>query len=340
MSQTDFSPSPGKRYSKDNILLEDQARSDEQPYFQTQSTGKINIFEDLEYLPKCTVIHPAPSSVLAKGFKLKTAVIRNRDDVALPLFAYCPQIERFEFFRTANFRSERPERFPISTPPLVSFKNLTVIKSLESIDWSYFCRLAESAGVKAFPALKHLKYCLINEEDITLGINPIFEHMESLEELEIQALKHGWNLDITPLNLKRCFSRSAQTLKNITIKWKVALEGGEDLLKKIRMALEDISHTNVLQRLDLHCDIPVDYRNELDFQQWNHLDLLLTADEGAAFPLLNEVRISLRFMTVWYESVEAAERQRLRKYENILELAMSSVYGSSDIHTSLEIHTD
>ncbi|PPR01057.1 hypothetical protein CVT24_000596 [Panaeolus cyanescens] len=241
--------------------------------------------------------HPAASEVLNKGFKLKTAMIYGRQDVALSLFAYCPQIERFEFVRMSKFRSERPEIFPMSAQPLVSFKNLTAIVSIESVDWSYFCRLAESAGVKAFPALKHLTYYLITEEDITLGINPIFGHMESLEELEIQALNHAWNPEITSLNLKRCFSLSAQTLKNITIKWKIVLESGKDLLKIIRMALEGISHTNVLQRLDIYCDIAVDRRNDLDFQQWNHLDLSLTADNGAAFPLLNEVRISLRLST-------------------------------------------
>ncbi|PPR01061.1 hypothetical protein CVT24_000600 [Panaeolus cyanescens] len=289
--------------------------------------------EDLELL-YCGIKgwdHPAPSEVLKKGFKLKTAAIRSAsgvNDVAFPLFAYCQQVERLQFARQGGFRSERPEKFQIRAPPLVSFKNLTFIESLASVDWSYFCRLAESAGVKAFPAVKRLKYHIIAEEDITLGINPIFEHMESLEELDIRGI-NDYGLDPTPLiSLKRFFSLSAQTLKDITIKWKACQD--HTLIKVLRVALEGISHINVLRRLYV-----VLVRGSWDMvispEEWNLLSRLLTADNGAAFPGLEEVIILLQL------NKDRDKQDALRDYEKLFKLTMNRIHTFRNVRTSFAI---
>ncbi|PPQ83583.1 hypothetical protein CVT24_004853 [Panaeolus cyanescens] len=278
--------------------------------------------------------HPAPSKVIAKGFKLKvvdtyTTRLRN---AALPLLAYCPQLERLQFAAFGDFPLEMPEAFPIDTPPLTSFKNVTFIKSRGAVDWSYFCRLADSASVKAFPALKHLHVEVFTLEEITHGPNLIFGHMQSLEELRVEVRDY---LDPTSLNLEQCFSVSAQTIKSITIKWRLILDSGhyQSLLETLRISLQEMSHNNVLRRLNLEWEL-TNIRDQtvlMDFEQWNDLDYILTADNGAAFPRLVDVRISLEFNM---RNGAVDEEQDL---ESLFELSMNRLLNSQDICTSFQV---
>ncbi|PPQ72187.1 hypothetical protein CVT24_002399 [Panaeolus cyanescens] len=290
---------------------------------------------ELRYCDLKSWDQPAPSKVLAKGFNLKKVVNCSIRDVAFPLLAYCSQLECLRVSQMGGFRSERPERFPISAPPPTSFKNVTFIESRGSVDWSYFCRLAESASVKAFPALKHLEVELLTFEDITQCPNLIFEHMQSLEEIRVEGRNH---LDPTSLNFKRGFSLSAQTLRKVTIHWNVTLQGGhaDALLKTVRIALQEISHSNVLQHLHLRWEITAaggDHETLAPyFEQWNDLDLTLTADKGAAFPHLADVIIWLRF-----SGGVNVDEQGKQDYKNLFKCSMNRLFNSKDIRTSFDI---
>ncbi|KAF9037762.1 hypothetical protein BJ165DRAFT_1502876 [Panaeolus papilionaceus] len=234
---------------------------------------------------------PAPPEALHKGFNVTSFNCYNSKHASFPLLAYCPKLKSISLTKIGHQNPPRMN-FPILARPLPSFDYVQSIESRGSLDWTYFCDLADSAGVKAFPALKRLNFELYVPTDVPNGPNAIFNHIDSLEELFIQG---PCVLDPSLLNLRQCFVASARTLENITIIW--ALEPGWDqsLLRGLCDALQAVSGSNVIQNVELRFEVVLEGTrvDPTQFREWTRFDRLLMDDRRATFPMLQGI-----FLTV------------------------------------------
>ncbi|PPQ85591.1 hypothetical protein CVT24_012149 [Panaeolus cyanescens] len=280
---------------------------------------------------------PVHSDVLQRGFKLKSISISSMRHVTLSLLAYCPNLQSIHFGKMGGPDEERQleDQFPINAMPLKTFKNVTSIESWGPVDWTNFCHLASSAGVKAFPALRRLRLVLFGPTDI-MRSSHLLEHIKSLQQLSIQG--RGY-LDPLRLDLKQFLALSTNTLTNITILWDLNLRTGQDqnLLKILCDALTDISHRNVLRRLSLRLEITARQALPMDFVQWKRLDSLLTGSNGNAFPNLVYVEIRLRFNDV-IDGISGSMNSK-GEYKTLFEHSLNGLLTHDSIRVIFDLDT-
>ncbi|KAF9037738.1 hypothetical protein BJ165DRAFT_1408405 [Panaeolus papilionaceus] len=237
---------------------------------------------------------PAPPEVLHTGFNITSFNCGGSQYTPFPLLAYCPKLKSISLTRIGHLNPPRTN-FPILARPLPSFDYVQSIESRGSLDWTYFCDLADSAGVKAFPALKRLNIELCVPGDVPNGSNAIFSHIDSLEVLLIQG---SAVLDPSLLNLRQCFVASARTLEDITIVWTLEPGWDQSLLRGLCDALQAVSGSNVIQDIELRFDIVVEgtRMDPTQFREWTRFDRLLMDDRRATFPKLHGVYITVTLL--------------------------------------------
>lgn len=100
--------------------------------------------------------------------------------------------------------------------------------------------------------------------------------------------------DLKLVDLGRCLSESASTLRTISIDWTLRGYYGP-LIENLCDAMEAVSHANTLQSISLKLSItsPREELFKTRLGQWKRLNSLLTNDGRAGLPHMREVRIIL-----------------------------------------------
>ncbi|PPR01800.1 hypothetical protein CVT24_001696 [Panaeolus cyanescens] len=123
------------------------------------------------------------------GLKLRKIDLDNNTGDIVTLLAHCSKLEEISLSRVREIPAENALPSLITTLPTTRFKHLRYFKSSEIVSLTPIYQLAASHDVsegKVFPALK--TFCFAFDSNSDDGLDPLFEVLDSIEELILEGL--------------------------------------------------------------------------------------------------------------------------------------------------------
>ncbi|KAF9034040.1 hypothetical protein BJ165DRAFT_1513743 [Panaeolus papilionaceus] len=223
--------------------------------------------------------------------KLETLVLHNVINFPLWTLTFCKALRSIHG-DYVTFNKSIPKNFDDSrhTP---TFNNLRSLHITSLDEWMPFCAIAEEVDLVAFPAVNDLSIRL-REEDEFSAMNDIFDHVQALESLSIEAQVHKNRPQAGSLiQLQKCLDNCGETLKHISLHWSLHSFYEESFMQALNDALSFISGRNVVETITVHLTLEWFFELQpLDmplFEQWKRFGALLVKDKQRDFPMLERV---------------------------------------------------
>ncbi|KAF9052077.1 hypothetical protein BJ165DRAFT_1452513 [Panaeolus papilionaceus] len=225
---------------------------------------------------------------------LQFVALHELENFAISSLLGCSQLESLTLARMELAHEGKATLSRSPTSPF--FPKLKYLCTWSRIDLNTICNAGQATGTTLFPSLNDLNVILNKETDIE-GIIGIFDHVETLVDLEIAHYYHGviYRADYCPVDLHSIMLKSRATLKSVYMDW-TASDYSEIILKKICDGLESIRSRSVIENLSFSFGYKI---HRSDFYQgsyqWKRFaDIFLEDSDG--FPHLKKVSLRIQFI--------------------------------------------